>query len=135
MKPSGYLDGMDDLDATRAALDHHLREATAADPLRALTAIGAVQRDVDGHRRVAVRAAAQRHSWQEIGAALGVSRQAAHQKFAKPWANELKEEIKAEAKAFKTLMKQGELREAADAKDKLDAVIGEFKHANTRRGA
>ena len=27
-----------------------------------------------------------------------------------------------------------ELREAADAKDKLDAVIGEFKQANTRRG-
>jgi len=69
----------------------------------------------------------------EIGDALGVSKQAAHQRFAKPWANELKQEIKAEAKTFQTLMKRGELREAADAKDKLDAVIGEFK-ANAKRG-
>ncbi len=30
-------------------------------------------------------------------------------------------------------MKKGELRVAADAKDKLDAGIGEFKQANTRR--
>jgi hypothetical protein len=115
-------------------LDDHLEDAIAADPLEALTLIGAVQRDVEGHQRHAVRAAVQEHSWTEIGAALGVSKQAAHQKFAKPWANELKEELKAEANAFKTLMKKGDLREAADAKDKLDAVIGEFKNANTRRG-
>jgi hypothetical protein len=120
--------------ATLERLDDHLEEAIAADPLAALTLIGAVQRDVEAHQRHAVRAAVQHHSWTEIGAALGVSKQAAHQKFAKPWANELKEEIKAEAHAFKTLMKQGDLREAADAKDKLDAVIGEFKSANTRRG-
>jgi hypothetical protein len=120
--------------ATLERLDDHLEEAIAADPLAALTLIGAVQRDVEAHQRHAVRAAVQHHSWTKIGAALGVSKQAAHQKFAKPWANELKEEIKAEAHAFKTLMKQGDLREAADAKDKLDAVIGEFKSANTRRG-
>ena len=115
-------------------LDDHLEDAIAADPLGALTLIGTVQRDVEDHQRHAVRAAVQHHSWTEIGDALGVSKQAAHQKFAKPWANELKEELKAEAKTFKTLMKKGDLREAADAKDKLDAVIGEFKNANTRRG-
>jgi len=123
---------MDDLTAIRDTLDHHLREATAADPLLALAAINTVAQDVDGHQQAAVRAAAQRHSWTEIGAALGVSKQAAHQKFAKPWANTLKEELKADAKTFKTAMKKGELREAADAKDRLDTVIDEFKTANRR---
>jgi predicted DNA-binding protein YlxM (UPF0122 family) len=124
---------MDDIAQVINRLDDHLSEAIAADPLQALAAIGAVQRDVDDHQRHAVRAAVQHHSWTEIGEALGVSKQAAHQKFAKPWANELKDEIKAEAKTFKTAMKKGELREAADAKDKLDAVIGELKQAHTRR--
>jgi hypothetical protein len=124
---------MDDIAQVINRLDDHLSEAIAADPLQALATIGAVQRDVDDHQRHAVRAAVQHHSWTEIGEALGVSKQAAHQKFAKPWANELKDEIKAEAKTFKTAMKKGELREAADAKDKLDAVIGELKQAHTRR--
>jgi hypothetical protein len=124
---------MDDFMTTLSRLGEHLDEATAADPLQALTLIGTVHRDIDHHQRRAVRAAAQQHSWTEIGDALGVSKQAAHQKFAKPWANELRDEIKAEAKTFQTLMKRGELREAADAKDKLDAVIGEFKQASTRR--
>jgi|GEM_PF-4213401 len=124
---------MEDLTTTRTALDHHLREATTADPLQALTLVAAVQRDVERHQRAAVRAAAGRHSWTQIGEALGVSKQAAHQRFAKPWANELKEELKTESKAFKTLMKNGELRDAADAKDRLDSVIGEFKAANTKR--
>jgi hypothetical protein len=123
---------MDDLTATRAALDQHLRDATAADPLQALTLLAAVQHDVDDHRRSAVRAAASRHSWTEIGDALGVSKQAAHQMFAIVWARELNEELKTESKTFKTAMKKGELRDAADAKDRLDAVIGEFKAANQR---
>jgi hypothetical protein len=120
---------MTDLTTTLHELDEHLTAAIAADPLRALRDIATVQHDVETHRHSAVRAAAPRHSWTEIGAALGVSKQAAHQKFA----DELKREIKAEAKTFKTAMKKLELREAADAKDKLEAAIGEFKQVAGRR--
>jgi hypothetical protein len=124
---------MTDLTSTLHELDEHLTTAIAADPLQALRDVATVQRDVESHQRKAVRAAAPRHSWTEIGEALGVSKQAAHQKFAKEWAEELKQEIKAEAKTFKTAMKKLELREAADAKDKLDAAIDEFKQVAGRR--
>jgi hypothetical protein len=124
---------MDDLTDIRHALDRRLGEATATDPLAALTIIGAIGRDITRRRQEAVRAAVQHHSWTEIGEALGVSKQAAHQKFAKEWANELKNEVKDEAKAFTTAMKKGRLREAADAKDKLDAVVGELKDGGRRR--
>jgi hypothetical protein len=124
---------MDDFTTARDALNQHLRDATAADPLLALTAIGAVERDVAGHQREAVRAAAQRHSWTEIGEALGVSKQAAHQRFAKEWANALKGELKADHKTYRTALKKGDLHDAADAKAKRDAVIAEFKAVGRRR--
>jgi hypothetical protein len=124
---------MDDITTIASRLDEHVSAAIAADPLQALRKIAGVQRAVETHQRKAVRAAAPRHSWTEIGEALGVSKQAAHQRFAKEWADELKREIKADAKAFKTAMKKLELREAADAKDKLDAAIAEFKQTAGRR--
>ena len=104
---------MDDITNIINRLDDHLSEAIADDPLDALTVIGTVQRDVAEHQRRAVRAAVQHHSWTQIGEALGVTKQAAHQKFAKEWAAELKNELEAEVKTFKTAMKTGELREAA----------------------
>ena len=123
---------MDDFDTTLGRLDEQLAAAIAQDPLEALALIGRLQRGVEGHQRAAVRAAAGRHSWKQIGDALGVSKQAAHQKFAKEWATTLRDELKAETKTFKTLMKKGELREAADAKDRLDAVVDEFKQVHRR---
>lgn len=124
---------MEDFDATFGRLDEQITAAIGHDPLEALALIGRVQRGVEGHQRAAVRAAAGRHSWKEIGDALGVSKQAAHQRFAKEWAATLREELKAETKTFKTLMKKGELREAADAKERLDAVVDEFKQVQRRK--
>ena len=65
----------DDITQIRVALARRLEGAIARDPLAALTAIGQVQHDLEACERRAVRAAIQRHSWDEIGAALGVTKQ------------------------------------------------------------
>jgi hypothetical protein len=124
---------MNDLDTTRDQLNERLDTLLADDPLGALTAIGGVQRDVAARRGKAVRLAVQRHSWAEIGAALGVTKQAAHQKFAKEWAETLKGEVKLEHQALKAAQRQGSPERAAAAKARLDVLIAELKGANRRR--
>ncbi|MCW2782018.1 MAG: hypothetical protein JWR35_2467 [Marmoricola sp.] len=118
---------MTDFEQTRETLNSQLDEARAADPLKALGAIGAVQTDISRHQREAVRAAVQQHSWTEIGAALGVSKQAAHQKFGKEWAENLKAELKDDVHAMKSARRRGDAATAAEAKAKLETVIAEFK--------
>jgi hypothetical protein len=124
---------MSDLKTLREELDRELRDATRADPLIALTTIAAVQSDVTTRQREAVRAAASSHSWKEIGAALGVSKQAAHQRFAKEWAETLKSELQDEQRALKAVLRAGDRDTATTAASKLDALIDEFKTANRRR--
>ena len=123
---------MDDLDGTRERLNRQLDDVLADDPLAALSAIGAVQRDVGSRQGAAVRVAVQRHTWGEIGAALGVTKQAAHQKFAKQWAETLKKELKDEVRAFKIAMKEGDATAAGEAERKRDALIAEFKGAGRK---
>jgi len=124
---------MSDLKTLREELDRELRDATRADPLTALTTIAVVQSDVTARQREAVRAAASSHSWKEIGAALGVSKQAAHQRFAKEWAETLKSELQDEQRALKAALRAGDRDTATAAASKLDALIDEFKTANRRR--
>lgn len=69
------------LDTTRGHLSRQLTEAIATDPIGALPIITALQRETDEHLREAVRQAALSSSWKEIATALGVSKQAAHQRF------------------------------------------------------
>jgi len=124
---------MSDLQTLRTALDRELRDATRADPLTALTAIAAVQGEVNARQREAVRAAASSHSWKEIGAALGVSKQAAHQRYAKEWAETLKSELQDQQRVLKAALRAGDRDTATAAASKLDALIEEFKTANRRR--
>ncbi len=77
----------------------------------------------------------QHHSWVEIGAALGVSKQAAHQRLAKAWASQLRDEIKTAHKAHKTALREGTPDEAAAATATRDALILEFKNASRRKKA
>lgn len=72
---------MDDLKTHAAALIERLPAAIDADPLAALRVIGALHREVADAQRRAAQAVAHELSWAEVGAVLGVSRQAAHQKY------------------------------------------------------
>ena len=69
-----------------AKLDRALESAIAGDPLAALVAITDVRALVATREREAVLAALETHTWREVGVALGVSKQAAFQRFGKEWA-------------------------------------------------
>lgn len=76
------------------ALDAELEGAIAADPLDALAAITQIRTLVSDREREAVRRALDDHTWAEVGKALGVSKQAAFQRFGKEWVTQAKAEIK-----------------------------------------
>jgi hypothetical protein len=124
---------MEDIENTRRRLDDLLGESVAADPLQALGAIGDVGRDLSARRVEAVRAAIQRHTWGEIGTALGVTRQAAHQRHAKEWAEAVKSDLKAAQRSYKDAARAGTPAEAAAARARMDELVAEFKGASRRR--
>lgn len=66
-------------------LNTELRQSTAEDPLAALSVITELKRVLSEREREAVFLALEQHSWREIGEALGVSKQAAFQRFGKEW--------------------------------------------------
>jgi hypothetical protein len=117
----------DALRDTCELLSRQIDDIAQADPLDALYATTKVQRVVEERQHHAVRIAARSHSWAQIGAALGVSKQAAHQRFAKPWAETLKAELKGDSVALKTAWRAGDPEEVAAASAKFDSVVGEFK--------
>lgn len=105
-----YVDNMNDTERARATVDEFLQRGTQT-PLRVVELTAALQQELDIQQRDAVRAAAEAHSWAEIGAALGVSRQAAHRKYVTAVADELK----ADYARMKRARKQGQPHEAAAA--------------------
>jgi hypothetical protein len=68
------------------ALDAELRELIADDPLSALRVITDLRSAIAQVEREAVMRALEEHTWREVGEALGVSKQAAFQRFGKEWA-------------------------------------------------
>ena len=117
---------MDDLDATRALLSSQLATAIAADPLAALPTIADLQRETAEHLKTAVRQASSTSSWAEIATALGVSKQAAHQRF-KDYAKDVSREIKSEHRAMKRARRDGDADRAALARARRDELVDELK--------
>ncbi len=112
---------MDDLLATREVLSQRMAEAIAEDPISALPTIAALQKQTDKHLRDAVRAAAINSSWSEIARALGVSKQAAHQRF-KTYAKGVAGEMKTEHRAMKRARRSGDADQAATARARRDEL-------------
>ena len=95
---------MERLSVAGEALDLELEGAITADPLDALTGITEIRAVVASRERDAVRRALGDHTWAEVGRALGVSKQAAFQRFGKEWVTEAKAEIKTGTKDTKRLV-------------------------------
>ena len=119
---------MDDLGATREVLSRQLADAIATDPLGALPTIAALQRETNEHLREAVRHAALSSSWREIADALGVSKQAAHQRF-KDYAKDVTAEIKTEHRAMKRSRRKGDAVPAAQARARRDELAAQLRTA------
>jgi hypothetical protein len=119
---------MNDLDVTRELLSRQLTEAIATDSIDALRIITALQKETDEHLREAVRQAALTSSWREIATALGVSKQAAHQRF-KTYAKGVADEMKTHHQAMKRARRNGDTEQAATARARRDELAVQLRTA------
>jgi hypothetical protein len=117
-----------DLDTTREVLSRQLTEAIATDAIGALPVITALQKDTDEHLRRAVRQAALNSSWSEIATALGVSKQAAHQRF-KTYAKGVADEMRTHQRAMKRARHNGDSEQAAQARARRDELAAQLRTA------
>jgi FixJ family two-component response regulator len=77
-------------DQERGAASHEVDDRT---PLEEVAETARLLAELERRQRQAVVRALDDHSWSEIGAALGVSKQAAHRKFVKSLAGELQAQV------------------------------------------
>ena len=75
------------MDSTKLfeTLNAEFSQYVAEDPLAAVSVAAELKRALSEKEREAVFLALEQHSWREIGEALGVSKQAAFQRFGKEW--------------------------------------------------
>jgi predicted DNA-binding protein YlxM (UPF0122 family) len=117
-----------DPNTTRELLSRQLADTIDSDPLAALPTIVAVQRDTDQLLREAVKRAAVTSSWREIATELGVSKQAAHQRF-KTYAKDVTEEMKAQHKELKRARRRNDADGAAQARARRDELAMQLRVA------
>lgn len=119
---------MNDLNATRELLFRQLTEAIATDAIGALPVITALQQETDEHLREAVRHAAGSASWSQIATALGVSKQAAHQRF-RAYAKGVGDEMKVHQRAIKRARRNGDHDQALKARARVKELAVELRTA------
>jgi hypothetical protein len=117
-----------DLDTTREQLSRQLAEIIATDPIGVLPIIIALQKQTDEHLREAVRRASLSSSWSEIATALGVSKQAAHQRF-KAYAKDVAGEMKTHQWAAKQARRDGDSARAAQSRARRDELATQLRTA------
>lgn len=117
-----------DLNRTRELLSQQITEAIATDPIGVLPVITAVQRETDQHLRDAVRQAAVSSSWSEIATGLGVSKQAAHQRF-KTYAKDVAGEMKTHQRAMKRARRSGDGVRASKERARRDELAAQLRKA------
>lgn len=81
-----------------------LRQLIEDEPLAALSIITELRAAIAEQEREAVMRALEEHTWREVGKALGVSKQAAFQRFGTEWA--LMTKAKLPKSAWKQTIKQ-----------------------------
>lgn len=74
-------------------LESDLATGLRDDPLAALATLTALKNTLSEWEREAVFRALETHTWKEIGHALGVTKQAAFQRFGPAWAVMMKERL------------------------------------------
>lgn len=117
-----------DIAATRELLSRQLTEVIATNPIAALPIITALQKQTDEHLREAVRQATINSSWKEVATALGVSKQAAHQRF-RAYAKDVSAEMKTHHRAMKQARRQGDTAESVRARARRDQLAVELRAA------
>lgn len=119
---------MSDLDSTCQELSRQLAEGIATDPIGVLPIITALQKQTDEHLRQAVRQAALGSSWSEIATGLGVSKQAAHQRF-KAYAKGVATEMKTQHRTAKQAHRDGDSAQAAQSRARVNELATELRAA------
>lgn len=117
---------VDDLNTTRELLSRQLTEAIASDAIGTIPIITALQKETNQHLRDAVRQAADRSSWSEIATALGVSKQAAHQRF-KAYAKGVADEMKMHRRAIKQARRSGDTDQVVKARERVEELADQLR--------
>ncbi|MFA7323865.1 MAG: hypothetical protein WC005_05865 [Candidatus Nanopelagicales bacterium] len=112
-----------DMSTSLDALTDCITGTITEDPLQGLRDIAAAQQRLIELESLAVDAAILQHSWADIGAAMGTSRQAAQQRFK----DKLKAQLIATTKVYKVAKSKRDPQAIAAAREHQAQLVQEFR--------